>query len=88
MNEQEFREKLNEKGYSEPIARKWEPNLDKEMHAHDKSAMAFVTEGVLTIVYESDSFAYGPGESCELLAGTLHTEKTGPEGATSLLAYK
>ena len=76
MNEQEFREKLREKGYGEPKIRDWEPNLDKEMHTHDLSAMALVTQ------------CDGPGESCELLAGTLHTEITGPNGAVTLLAYK
>ena len=88
MNEQEFREKVIEKGYSEPQTREWEPNLNKEMHTHDKSAMALVTAGGLTLVYEDRSESFGVGEWCELPAGTVHTETTGAEGAVTLLAYK
>lgn len=88
MNEREFRKQLKEKGYGEPEVRQWEPNLNKDMHTHDGSAMALITSGELTLVYENHSVAYGPGESCELPAGILHTEKTGPGGAVTLLAYK
>ena len=88
MNEQEFKEKARKKGYSEPQIREWEPNLNKEMHTHDKSAMAYVTKCVLTLVYEDRSESFGVGEWCELLAGTVHTETTGADGAVTLLAYK
>ena len=88
VNEQEFKENLVKKGYGEPAVREREPNLNKEMHTHDKSAMALVTAGELTLVYENNSISYGPVECCELLAGTLLTEKTGPKGAITLLAHK
>ena len=44
--------------------------------------------GEFILALESESTSYTPGEWCELIAGTVHTERTGPDGATVLLAYK
>ena len=88
MTEDQFREQLREQGYGEARIRDFEPNLDKEMHTHDQPAMALVMRGEFTLVLERESTTYKPGEWCELLAGTLHTERTGASGATVLLAYK
>ena len=88
MHEDQFRQLLRERGYGDAKSREYEPNLDKEMHTHDQSAMASVMSGEFTLVLESESTTYAPGEWCELPAGTVHTERTGPSGATVLLAYK
>jgi quercetin dioxygenase-like cupin family protein len=88
MNEDQFRKQLQEKGYGDAKIKQFEPNLDKEMHTHELSAMALVVSGEFTLALESESTTYGPGEWCELPAGTVHTERTGPSGAAVLLAYK
>ena len=88
MNEDQFRKQLRERGYDDAKIKEFEPNLDKEMHTHDLSAMALVMSGEFTLALESEATTYGPGEWCELPAGTVHTERTGPSGATVLLAYK
>ena len=88
MTEEEFHKILDEKGYGQAQIREWEPNLNKEMHTHDKSAMALVTQGELTLVFENSSETFCVGQCCELLAGTVHTETTGDGGAITLLAYK
>lgn len=88
MDEGQFRQLLQEKGYGDAKSREYEPNLDKEMHTHELSAMALVMRGEFTLALESESTTYGPGGWCELPAGTVHTERTGPSGATVLLAYK
>jgi quercetin dioxygenase-like cupin family protein len=88
MTEDQFRRQLREQGYGEARIREFEPNLDKDMHTHDQSAMALVMRGEFTLVLIKESTTYQPGEWCELVAGTSHTERTGPSGATVLLAYK
>ena len=88
MNEDQFRQQLRESGYGDAKVREYEPNLDKEMHTHDQSTIALVMSGEFTLVLESESMTYGPGEWCECPAGTVHTERTGPSGATVLLAHK
>ena len=88
MNEDEFRQLLRERGFGDAKSREYEPNLDKPMHTHELSAIGLVMSGEFIIALESGSTTYGPGEMCELEAGTVHTERTGPSGATVLLAYK
>jgi quercetin dioxygenase-like cupin family protein len=88
MNEEQFRQQLQEKGYGDAQIKVFEPNLDKPMHTHELSAMALVMSGEFTLALESESTVVAPGECCELEAGTVHTERTGANGATVLLAYK
>ncbi len=88
MNEDLFRQQLREKGYGEARIVEYEPNADREMHTHDFTAMVLVMIGDFTLALESESTTYGPGDWCELEAGTVHTERTGPSGATILLATK
>jgi quercetin dioxygenase-like cupin family protein len=88
MNEAQFRQQLQDQGYGEVRVVEFEPNRDGDMHAHDFSAMVMVTKGELTLRYEDGSMTYGPGDWCEVAAGTRHAECSGPDGATALAAAK
>jgi quercetin dioxygenase-like cupin family protein len=86
MNESQFRQRLQEKGYPEPEFKEYAPHTDGEMHTHDSSVMLLVIEGVFTLAEESGSTNYQPGESFELPAGVMHVECAGSEGARVLFA--
>ena len=88
MNEQEFREHARSLGYGDAQTIEFEPNRGGALHTHDYSAIAMVTRGAVMIVLETESISSGPGEVCEVKAGVLHDERTGPEGATILIARK
>ncbi len=88
MNEQEFREHIQALGYPEPQIVEFEPDKSGPLHSHDFSAIAFVLRGSVTLAFENESIFSGPGEFGEIPAGVLHDERTGPEGATVLLAAK
>lgn len=88
MTEEQFRAKAAEHGYGEAKNVDFEPNSTGELHTHDFSAMVMVTSGQLTMGYESGPVTYAPGDWCEVVAGTLHSEHSGPEGATALAARK
>jgi mannose-6-phosphate isomerase-like protein (cupin superfamily) len=88
MTEEEFREKLRERGYGDPQIEEAGPGPVKDMHTHDQSVMWLVLSGELTMMLEGASTTYRPGDWCENVAGTLHTERMGPEGVTVLLARK
>ena len=88
MIEDQFRQELRERSYGDAEIMEFEPNREKEMHSHDESVMALVISGEFTLVLESGSTTYGPGEWCENPAGTLHTERIGPDGVTALVALK
>lgn len=88
LTEAQFRDKAKEHGYGEARNVEFEPNRTGEQHTHDFSAMVMVTSGQLTMGYETGPVTYGPGDWCEVVAGTLHAEHSGPEGATALAARK
>ncbi len=88
MNEAQFRQQLQEQGYSEAQSLEYEPNTDSDMHTHDFSAFAVVLGGEFTLVTEDGSVTHQPGEACKLAAGTLHSEQTGASGATILIGKK
>jgi quercetin dioxygenase-like cupin family protein len=88
MNESDFKQRMQEKGYTNPQVKEYEPNQDEPMHTHEVSVMALVLDGEITLVLEDGATTYAAGEWCELPANTLHTERTGSSGATILLAHK
>ena len=88
MNEAQFRQQLHEQGYGEAQPVEFEPNFAADMHTHDFSAFVLVTSGAFTLVTEDGSVTHQPGEACTLAAGTLHSEQTGADGATILLAKR
>lgn len=88
MNEVEFRQRAAELGYGEPQVKDFPPNQGGELHTHDFSAFAMVADGEFGLEFEDGEVTYQPGESCEVVAGTRHTEKSGPNGATVWFATK
>ena len=88
MTEAEFRQKLQEQGYGEPMPMEYAPRLDKPMHTHEQSAMGLVVSGEFILKLEDGRKSYQPGEWCELPAGTVHTESAGGDGANALMAFK
>ncbi len=53
MNEAQFRQQLQEQGYSEAQLLEYEPNSVNDMHTHDFSAFALMLSGELTLVTDS-----------------------------------
>ncbi len=88
MNEVEFRQHIASLGYEEPRTIELEPNISGSLHSHDLSYIGLVLKGSLTLAFEHHSIMNQPGEYCEILAGVLHDERPGAEGATVLLAAK
>ncbi len=88
MNEEQFRQQLQEQGYSEAQSLEFEPNWGNDMHTHDFSAFAFVLSGEFTLVTEDGSVTHQSGEACKLAAGTLHSEQAGASGVTILIGKK
>ena len=88
MDEEEFRKKAQDEGYSEPEMHEVDPSPTKEMHTHDQSVLSLVLGGEFTMIDENGSTIYAPGDWCENPAGTLHTEQIGPNGVIALVSKK
>ena len=88
MNEEEFRILAKEKGYGEVEFGEIGPGPEEEMHAHDHSVLSLVLSGEFTMTTDKWTKVFGAGDLCENPAGTMHQEKTGPEGGSFLFAKK
>lgn len=88
MDAQQFRQLALERGYGECQTKTYAPHNDDLLHTHAFSVMLLVTEGHFTLALEDGVANYLPGDMCELAANTLHTERTGPQGASVLLARR
>jgi len=89
MTEDEFRKQVTAKGYGEPRVKEFTPNLNSDMHEHEFALFGLVTRGTLTLGFNGGAESvYVAGECCELPAGTVHSERTGSDGATFLIATR
>ncbi len=88
MTETEFRDLIKSWGYGEPTVVELAPNISGKLHSHDTSYIGLVLRGFLTLAFEKESITNQPGEYCEIVAGVLHDERPGGDGATVLLASK
>jgi quercetin dioxygenase-like cupin family protein len=88
VNIESFKQSLVDQDYSEVEHKTYEPGMENEMHTHDFSANLFVLKGEFTLITGKDTVTNLPGESCQLDAGILHSERAGPEGTTFLVGKK
>jgi quercetin dioxygenase-like cupin family protein len=83
MNRAEFEADLRREGY-ELREGEIEPNVHRGSHAHEFDARLFVLDGSITLVFGDDRRTYRPGDSCRVLAGTMHEEHTEADGVRYL----
>jgi len=83
MNRAEFEADLTREGY-EIREGEIKPNEHRPAHAHGFDARLFVLDGSVTLVFGEDRCVYGPGDSCNVPAGTMHEEHTEADGVRFL----
>lgn len=83
MNRTEFEFDLRREGY-EIREGEIKPDEHRGAHSHDFDARLFVLDGSITLVFGDDCCVYGPGDSCNVPAGTMHEEHTGADGVRYL----
>ena len=88
MEQAEFKQQVKAQGYDAAEVVEIDPNLNNESHSHEFSASLLVLNGEFTLVTEAGAKTHLPGDVCSLAAGTPHSEKSGADGATVLIAKK
>ncbi len=83
MNRAEFEADLRREGY-ELREGEIKPNEHRGSHAHEFDARLFVLDGSITLVFGAERCTYGPGDSCNVPAGTMHEEHTEADGVRYL----
>ena len=83
---EDFKEEKLQQGYREVLERRWEPNVENELHHHEFTADSIVIEGELWLTVEGKTRHLLPGDSFHVSALISHKEKYGPEGCVFWVA--
>jgi len=83
-----FKYQLRNQGYSKAETQVFEDNFSCKIHSHEFSVFAFVEEGEFILRTNLKSEVFHPGETCKVIAGTLHAEGSGSTGAKIVFGKK
>ena len=75
-------------GCDEALVREWQPNAVIETHTHPFDAEAVVVQGEMWLTEGDRTRHLRVGGTFRLSAGTPHSERYGPEGATFWVGRK
>ena len=76
------------KGYTEVLARTWQPGQVLERHTHPFDASALVVAGEMWLTVDGVTQHLRAGDRFEIAHGTPHAERYGEEGATYWVARR
>jgi quercetin dioxygenase-like cupin family protein len=88
MNENEWREKLKEEGFSDISIVSFGPDKPLPEHTHEDLTVQVILEGELTLMDQNGSKTMHRGERFESEAGTTHSAKCGPNGCKFIIGIK
>lgn len=77
---EDFKDEKLEQGYKEVLERRWEPNIENEMHHHEFTADGIVIQGEFWLTAEGKTQHLHQGDSFLVPAQVKHQEKFGAEG--------
>jgi quercetin dioxygenase-like cupin family protein len=88
MDKNEFDAELRADGYTEIETKAVTPRPANEGHGHPYAVRGLVLAGAFTVIQDSKSTTYQPGEVLMVAAGRVHSEEVGTEGAQILVGRK
>ena len=88
MTEDEFTAWTQRDGFEPATSVEYRPDSRPDLHDHDFDARVLIVRGELTMAYENESVVLGPGDECEVPAGTMHAENGSSAGAAGLVAKR
>jgi quercetin dioxygenase-like cupin family protein len=88
MNQTQFEDYLASNAYAPAKAVTYPAHMSNDMHSHEFSACLLIVDGALTLTTQTGSVTHQPGDTCEVPAGTPHSEATGADGVTFLAGRK
>lgn len=92
MNEDEYQAAVIEKGYADPIQKVWDAGHINHPHTHDVALYLFIQAGEMAVDVETDGHVdrktCNAGDTIEVPAGVVHTERVSGRGVRFLVAQK
>lgn len=83
-----FEAGLARDGFENAGIKEMVPHCHEDAHSHDFEVRAMVVEGGITLGFNGESKAYGPGDIVEMEKGCMHTEDVGAEGLKFIVGKK
>jgi len=75
-------------GFEEVLERRWAPDTELDLHTHEFSLEAVVTQGEMWLTVEGITRHLKPGDVFALAARQPHSERYGREGASYWVARR
>ncbi len=88
MNEHAWREKLTAEGFHDLMVYENGPDTDFGEHTHDQQTVHIILQGSLTLADANGSQQLHAGDRFDIVPGTMHSAKCGPDGCTFLVGAK
>jgi len=88
MDKNEFDAQLRADGYTEIETKTLAPRPANEGHGHPYAVRGLVLAGAFTVIQDTKSTTYRPGEAFAVAAGIAHSEEVRREGAQILVGRK
>ena len=88
MSYQAFEAAALARGFDEVLERKWAPHAVAGAHAHPFDADALVVQGEMWLTVDGVAQHLRPGDTFNLNANIVHSERYGSEGATFWVARR
>ena len=89
MNSADFTAMTRDAGFTEILERSLPASpAPGEPHTHEFDARLLILDGAFTLTRDGVSTTHGPGEVFSVMAGTVHAETIGPEGARYVVARR
>jgi len=88
MDRHAFEDALKREGYDEIPTNTTPGAKYNAEHSHPYDVKAMVLDGAITLGWNGQTRAFGPGEVFTMARGCPHTEAFGPEGMVTLVGRK
>lgn len=85
MDKNEFDAQLRADGYTDIETKAVAPRPANEGHGHPYAVRGLVLTGAFTVIQDSTSTTYLPGQVFMVAAGLVHSEEVGKDGAQLLV---
>lgn len=88
MNEAQFKQDLEKKGYGAAELIEREAGDSNDTHTHDFAASAFILEGEITVTTDKEAVTCRAGDTFALDAGVPHRETIGDQGVRLMIGRR
>ncbi len=85
MDEKELEKKLRKKGFARIYVWEDRPHAFYPDHTHGMVTAHIILDGEMTVTSEATTETYKAGQRFDVLAGTVHSAKIGPNGCRYII---